>query len=169
MKRALLLAAIALLIAAGSGFAQAAPAAPAQQAQQPPPTWDQVALRSFTGVYDKLIDMAKDFPEDKFDYKPHPDSRSFVEELQHALGPIQGQVARMKGEQPDRAASQIRDRAALVAALEKAKTEYVELWAKEKNPSIIRWAEHAGEHYGKLVTMYRVNGRVPPATANRGQ
>jgi len=162
MKRVFLLVAIAALITAGAAGAQGQP-------QQPPPTWDQVALRSFNGVYDKLIEMAKDFPEDKFDYKPHPDSRSFVEELQHALGAIQGQVARMKGEQPDRAASQIRERAALVAALEKAKTEYVELWQKDKNPVIIRWAEHAGEHYGKLVTIYRVNGRVPPATANRGQ
>ncbi len=24
--------------------------------------------------------------------------------------------------------------------------------------------EHAGEHYGKLVVYYRVNGLVPPAT-----
>ena len=162
MKRVFLFVAIAALITAGAVSAQGQP-------QQPPPTWDQVALRSFNGVYDKLIEMAKDFPEDKFDYKPHPDSRSFIEELQHSLGAIQSGVARLKGAQPDPAASKIRDRAALVAALQAAKTEYATLWEKEKSPGIIRITEHAGEHYGKLVTIYRVNGRVPPATANRGQ
>lgn len=159
MKKQILWVVALVFLAAGTGLAQG---------QQAPQTWDQVALRSFNGVHDKLIGMAKDFPEDKFDYKPHPDSRSFVEELQHALGVVQGQVARMKGEQPDRGASQIRDRAALVAAFEKAKAEFNELWPKEKNPGIIRLTEHAGEHFGKLVTIYRVNGRVPPTTANRG-
>jgi len=157
MRKVILLLAVGVVLAA----------VPAAQGQQAPQTWDQIALRSFDSVHSKLIDMAKDFPEDKFDYKPHPDSRSFVEELQHALGVIQGQVARMKGEQPDRNASQIRDRAKLVAAFESAKAEYITLWQKDKNPRIIGIAEHAGEHYGKLVTIYRVNGRVPPATANR--
>ena len=30
------------------------------------------------------------------------------------------------------------------------------------SPSLIGWLEHQGEHYGKLVTAYRVNGVVPP-------
>ena len=29
-------------------------------------------------------------------------------------------------------------------------------------PQLIGWLEHQGEHYGKLVTSYRVNGVVPP-------
>jgi hypothetical protein len=29
-------------------------------------------------------------------------------------------------------------------------------------PQLIGWLDHQGEHYGKLVTSYRVNGVVPP-------
>ena len=43
-------------------------------------------------------------------------------------------------------------------------------------PGLIGWLEHQGEHYGKLVTSYRVNGVVPPVsrpksveTGNRDQ
>jgi hypothetical protein len=59
-------------------------------------------------------------------------------------------------------ASLPRDRAGLAGVLEKARTEYVSLWQKDKSAMIIDLAEYAGEHYGKLVTMYRVNGLVPP-------
>ena len=31
-------------------------------------------------------------------------------------------------------------------------------------PALIGWLEHQGEHYGKLVTAYRVNGIVPPVS-----
>src|SRR3972149_5084604 len=31
----------------------------------------------------KLIDMAEDFPEDKYNYKPTPEVRSFAEQLTH--------------------------------------------------------------------------------------
>ena len=31
-------------------------------------------------------------------------------------------------------------------------------------PSLVGWLEHQGEHYGKLVTAYRVNGIVPPVS-----
>ncbi len=31
-------------------------------------------------------------------------------------------------------------------------------------PQLIGWLEHQGEHYGKLVTAYRVNGVVPPVS-----
>jgi hypothetical protein len=32
----------------------------------------------------------------------------------------------------------------------------------KQSPLLIGWLEHQGEHYGKLVTAYRVNGIVPP-------
>jgi hypothetical protein len=31
-------------------------------------------------------------------------------------------------------------------------------------PQLLGWLEHQGEHYGKLVTAYRVNGVVPPVS-----
>jgi hypothetical protein len=70
----------------------------------------------------------------------------------------------------DRAAMQAavgaipKDRAGIAAALEKAKADYLAAWEKTKPFGIIGLAEHAGEHYGKLVTIYRVNGLVPPGS-----
>ena len=50
------------------------------QAQAPaaPPTYDQVVLRTWKGLHDKILAMAKDtqFPDDKLDEKPHPDSHN---------------------------------------------------------------------------------------------
>jgi hypothetical protein len=31
-------------------------------------------------------------------------------------------------------------------------------------PSLIFWIDHQAEHYGKLVSNYRMNGIVPPVS-----
>src|ERR1700690_4347600 len=46
----------------------------------------QVLLESWNDVGRKLIAMAEDFPEDKYDFKPNPVQRSFAEQLLHAAG-----------------------------------------------------------------------------------
>lgn len=170
MKKAILVF-TAVLCFCGSALAQAPAPAQGQPARpQPPQSWDEAALRSFNSVHDKLIAMAKDakYPADKESYKPHADSRSYLDELTHATQVVVSNVARLKG--GDRAAIQAavaaipKDRAGLASTLESAKAEYVTLWSKEKPFGIIGLSEHAGEHYGKLVTMYRVNGIVPPGS-----
>ncbi len=156
MRKAMFVLAVAALLA-GRVVAQ-------QPAPQP---WDEVALRSFNNVHDRLIAMARDsnFPAEKENYRPHPDVRSMIEELRSATAVIVTRVDRMKGgqrEMKEIIASLPRDRAALDEVLEGARAEYVSLWQKEKSAMIIDLAEYAGEHYGKLVTMYRVNGLKPP-------
>src|SRR5580698_6401458 len=44
----------------------------------------QVLLENWNDVGRKLIAMAEDFPEDKYDFKPVPAERSFAEQLLHA-------------------------------------------------------------------------------------
>src|SRR5271167_3943028 len=44
----------------------------------------QVLLENWNDVGRKLIAMAEDFPEDKYDFKPVPAQRSFAEQLLHA-------------------------------------------------------------------------------------
>src|SRR3954464_10187055 len=46
----------------------------------------KVVLDSWNDVGRKLIAMAEDFPEDKYDFKPTPAQRSFAEQLLHAVG-----------------------------------------------------------------------------------
>lgn len=169
MKRAIFAVLVSALLLSGSALAQA-PAAPPQGQPQPPQSWDEAAVRSFNNVYNKIIAMAKDakYPADKEGYKPHADSRSFLDELSHAAQPLVGNTVRLNG--GDRAAMQAavaampKDRAGIAATLEKAKADYLAAWEKTKPFGIIGLSEHAGEHYGKLVTIYRVNGLVPPGS-----
>src|SRR5277367_1481955 len=69
-----------------------------KQAPKPPPSPSQVLLDSWNDIGRKLIAMAEDFPEDKYEFKPNPVQRSFAEQLLHAananyffIGPFTGQ------------------------------------------------------------------------------
>ena len=68
----------------------------------------QVVLDSWNEIGRKLVAMAEDFPEDKYDFKPTPAQRSFAEQLLHAAGAsyyltnsVMGQKLRA-GEDPKR-------------------------------------------------------------------
>ena len=88
---ALLVAALALPAGAQDAMKKDTPVKPAD-----PPS--KVVLDSWNDVGRKLIAMAEDFPEDKYDFKPTPAQRSFAEQLLHMAGanyfftnPITGQ------------------------------------------------------------------------------
>jgi hypothetical protein len=142
----------------------------AQGQQGPPPTFEQVVLRQWNGVHNKVIAMAKDFPEDKFDSRPHKDARSFIEELWHLTATAEWLRAQYTGEKVDTDKlfgsyeGRPRDRAQLVAQLEKAVKDCAGHIEKDPRPRVIGLIEHAGEHYGKLATIYRINNLVPPAS-----
>ncbi len=70
------------------------------QEKDQPPTAEQIMLRSWKSIHRRLIEMAKDFPEEKFDYRPHPDSRSFLEEIWHVTAVARVTAAQIKGEDP---------------------------------------------------------------------
>src|ERR1700751_95811 len=65
-------------------------------------------LDSWNEIGRKLVAMAEDFPEDKYDFKPTPAQRSFAEQLLHAAGanyfftnPVMG-IEPPPGEDPKR-------------------------------------------------------------------
>src|SRR6266403_6412673 len=61
----------------------------ANKAKEPPkPALSPSAaiIEQWNDVGRKLIAMAEDFPEDKYDFKPTPAQRSFAEQLLHAAG-----------------------------------------------------------------------------------
>jgi hypothetical protein len=140
---------------------------------KPPPTYEQVIVRSWKNVHDKVLVMAKDtvYPEAKLGWKPHPDARTVIDELRHVTIGLEATTAQAKGEKYDFAAKEKeyaqypQTRAAVVAEMEKAiaaSYAVVEAPGFKPAPGLIGWLEHQGEHYGKLVTAYRVNGVVPP-------
>ena len=46
----------------------------------------KVVLDSWNEIGHKLVAMAEDFPEDKYDFKPTPAQRSFADQLLHVFG-----------------------------------------------------------------------------------
>lgn len=164
MNRVSLVVATAIL-ATGS----AAAAVIAEQSK-PSPTYETALARSWEDVHNKVLTMAKDtvFPDSKLAWKPHPDARSVMEELRHVTIGLEMTTAEAKGEKFDFDAREKADagkpktRASVVAEMEAAIAASYPLVKSKPRPQLIGWLEHQGEHYGKLVTAYRVNGVVPP-------
>jgi hypothetical protein len=140
---------------------------------KPPPTYEQVIVNTWKNLHNKILNMAKDtvYPDAKLGYKPHPDSRSVLEELRHVTIGLEMTTAVAKGEKYDfgakekEFAARPQTRAAVVSEMEAAiAASYAVLDApgNKPMPQLIGWLDHQGEHYGKLVTAYRVNGVVPP-------
>lgn len=145
----------------------AAPIALAAQ-QTPPPTYEQAVFNTWRRLHDKLLAMAKDFPEDKYGWKPHPDSRTALDELRHVTIGLEMTTAMLKGEKFDYNGRNEADktkpatRASVVSEMEAAIAASYPLVEKSPKPQLVGWVDHQGEHYGKLVNAYRSNGLVPP-------
>src|SRR5262249_1619614 len=141
----------------------------AEQAK-PTPTYESALARSWEEIHNKILTMAKDtqFPDAKLGWKPHPDSRSVLEELRHLTIGLQMTTAEARREKFDfearekADASKPKTRASVVAEMEAAIAASYPLVKSKPRPELIGWLEHQGEHYGKLVTAYRANGVVPP-------
>jgi DinB superfamily len=134
------------------------------------------------------IAMAKDFPEDKYDFKLQKDQRTFALNLLHAaaldfvlirrvsgsnVGPDFGE-----GDNPSRDA--FKTKADVVRFVQEAVADGAQVIQQQgdagldntskffgnrlaHNSSIWTFAiEHSGEHYGQLVVYYRANNLVPP-------
>jgi hypothetical protein len=147
-------------------------------------TANQALLEAWNDNGRKLVAMAEDFPEDKYDFRPNPAQRTFAEQLLHAAGgnyffinPATGQ----KAPEGDPSRKQYKTKADVVAFVKKSFADGADLIKKHgdqglddpvKDPfgdKVYRFAdmawgfvEHSGEHYGQLVVYYRVAGLVPP-------
>ena len=168
MKRLSALTLIVLVaLALGASTALAQTSTP-----KPPPTYEQVIVTTWKNLHDKILAMAKDteYPDAKLGWKPHPDSRSVLEELRHVTIGLELNTAAAKGEKFDfrgrekMDASKPATRASVVQEMEAAIAASYPLVESNPMPQLIRWLDHQGEHYGKLVTSYRANGIVPPVS-----
>src|SRR5205823_14022354 len=85
----------------------------------------QAVLEAWNDIGRKLIAMAEDFPEDKYDFKPVPAQRSFAEQLLHVAGSNDLFTAVAKGEKPvdDEDRSHFKTKAEVVAYLKKSFAE----------------------------------------------
>jgi uncharacterized damage-inducible protein DinB len=142
------------------------------QTQRTPPTPAQAIRGQFTNLNKEVLDMAKDFPAEKYNYRPGPDVRSFAEVMVHiASGNVYGAKAG-RGEQVKWDELEPKDYAtkdAVVALVEKsindAAATLKAIPDEQFSRTLAPWMaviEHEAEHFGQLVAYYRVNGIVPP-------
>ena len=152
---------------------------------KPPVTPSQALLDSWNDIGRKLIAMAEDFPEDKYDFKPNPAERSFSEQLLHAANANYFFINPANGEKlpplEDPKRDQFKDKTAIVAFVKKSFGDGAALIKKKGDSGLndlivdpfanqqtrigdMAWGliEHSGEHYGQLVVYYRVAGLIPP-------
>lgn len=148
-------------------------------APQPAPV-DEV-LAEWNEAARKVIAMAEDYPEAKYDFKPTPEVRSFAEQILHVAGGNQlfleaAKTGHFKEQDPSRAT--YKTKADVVALLKKSVADdaaYIKqtnfatpmkspFSARMESP-MLYWldaASHMSEHYGQLVFYYRMNKMVPP-------
>jgi uncharacterized damage-inducible protein DinB len=163
MKRACSFTALVLLFGVLGLSAQAQDAAKKDTAIKPAPSPSQSVLDSWNDVGRKLIAMAEDFPEDKYDYKPNPSERTFAEQLLHAAGANYFFTNLANGEKPPAE----EDPAAAIkakgdAGMTKTVTDPESHQQVRVGDLAYGFIEHSGEHYGQLAVYYRTAGMVPP-------
>lgn len=109
---------------------------------------------------------AEEFPEDKYNYRPNDDTRSFAEIVMHIARSVHRTAAWDLGrEEEDVSAFAFLSKAQSIARLKKSFDELEEaLKRKPSSKDIASELIHVSEHYGNLATYYRINGLVPPAS-----
>ena len=141
------------------------------QPKTPPSPAKQIA-NTFGYVNKNILDMAQDFPADKYDFRLKPEMRSFGEVIVHVTGGIAYAAKKGRGENAKWDEIDTKDyktKAQIVALLQKSigdatatlKSVPDDTFTKDLQPwlSVI---EHSAEHYGLLVAYYRANGMTPP-------
>lgn len=172
---------IAIALAAGLG---AAPAA--QSAQSGNPISD--AIRSqWNSAKRNLQQSAEIMPEGSYDYRPVDGVRNFGEILAHVAGASYVFCASAKAEKPPFAEDAFEKTAKTRAAIMKATADAIaycdgaftaltDATAGQMVPqpfgegqvprtaALVAHIGHVNEHYGNLVTYFRINGIVPPSS-----
>lgn len=142
-------------------------------------------LQQWNDIGHKLIAMAEDFPDDKYDFKPTPAMRSFAERLIHAAHANEFFTNALRGQpmpaMDDPKRDQFKTKAEVVgfvkksfldgAAAIKAKgdkgmsDQVVDPFSNQQTTIgafAFGFIEHSGEVYGQLTVYYRLAGLVPP-------
>ena len=141
-----------------------------QQQQEAPATPKDVILRFTQTVGNKLVATAEEFPEELYEYRPGEGARTFVEILLH-IARSNDLIASHLAERAPTDLKQFAytNKAEAVATLKKSFEDVVAAIEQQSDPTgmPVSWIyplNHGSEHYGNLVTYYRLNGLVPPAS-----
>jgi DinB family protein len=153
--------------------------AKAQEASKKEPGPAAVMLRQWNDVGKKLVAMAEDFPEDKYDYRPNDKVRTFAQQLLHAAASMYYATNSALGKPTDKieenpSRDTYKTKAQVVAFVKKCVEDGAAAIQQGGDAGVVKhiddWSgliEHSGEHYGQLVVYYRNNGLVPPESRKK--
>ena len=150
---------------------------------QDQPTLSEGLQRGFASVSGFVLRSAEMMPEDKYGYRATADTRTFGEEIRHVADAHYFFCARGKGEAPPPRGplADASDKTQLVAIL-RASIEFCSAAYESATDSTLLLVfqigqargvrgvplsnniAHDNEHYGKIVTLLRLNGLVPPSS-----
>jgi uncharacterized damage-inducible protein DinB len=132
-----------------------------------------------------VTNMAEFIPEDKYDFKPTPEVRSFREQLSHLVGENYMFASMAAGEpnpMPGDKVKALQTKADIVKALRESYEYGDKVWAGMSEAKALESIKLMGadstrlrallfqivdnmDHYGNLVVYVRLNGMVPPRSA----
>jgi len=126
----------------------------------------------FASINRRILEMAKDFPDEKYNFQLKPEMRTFGAVVVHvASGNVYaakaGRGENVNWDELD--PKNYKTKSEVVALLEKSiddanatlKNLPDDSFAKSVEPWL-SVTEHSAEHYGLLVAYYRANGLTPP-------
>lgn len=122
---------------------------------------------------EKMLKLAEEFPEDRYDARPADGVRTFADQLRHvAFWNLYVSDVLRHGEANGDANELARDafptKAKVVGAIRWSFDAVTEQLSNGNGSTdlnqVVAFIEHNGEHYGQLVLYYRLNGLVPPAS-----
>jgi uncharacterized damage-inducible protein DinB len=154
-------------------------------APKPAPSASQAVLEQWNDIGRKLIAMAEDFPDDKYDFKPTAVVGSFAQRLIHAAHANEFFINAARGKpapaMDDPKRDQFKNKADVVTFVKNSFAEgaaaitakgpkgmsdlVVDPFSNQKTrigDFAYGFIEHSGEIYGQLTVYYRVAGLVPP-------
>jgi dienelactone hydrolase len=189
------LARIAVTLMTIVGMSLCSQGQPQNQAPHPALSRADEMLDMWNGIGNKLIAMAQDFPEDKYDFKLQKDERTFALNLLHAAALDYVLIRRIsgtsvgpdfgEGDNPTR--DQFKTKADVVKFVQEAVADGAKVIQEQGDAGLDKttkffgnrlarnsyiWAaaiEHSAEHYGQLVVYYRANNLIPPDSRRKAQ
>ena len=175
---------------AAPAFAQSGRAG--QGASEPPSAGAvlvRIAQNAWTGAKRNIVESAAQMPEADYSFKPADNVRTFGQILAHVADTNYFYCARSKGEEPPVPDGTLEKTATTKAAIVKALGEsvaycdavYAALTAASAAEMVKAGSNqvprvqplfgnvaHNVEHYGNLVTYFRIKKMVPPSTKREG-
>lgn len=133
-------------------------------------------LTRWEQVCQKLMSLANEVPEEKFDYSPANGVRTCADILRHVAFWNLYVADRARGNKANDSANelakdQFSTKKKILDALQRSNADSLDALRKQHSDlspemaeMLVTFIEHNCEHYGQLVVYARLNGIVPPAS-----